>query len=75
MTYEEVFAELDVAARANLSERGVRAYTSYKAKLLADGDSPEDIEMILRGFIWDESESEAVDELRAIHGEDWPNKC
>ncbi len=62
MTYEEVFAELDVAARANLSERGVRAYTSYKARLVADGDSPEDVELILRGFIWDESESESADD-------------
>jgi hypothetical protein len=74
VTLDDVFKELDSAARANLSAKGVSSYEFYKRKLIADGDSPEEIEMILRGFIWDESESEAVDELVAEHGVDWANK-
>jgi hypothetical protein len=62
MTYEDVFKELDPAARANLSARGVQEYERYKASLVADGDSPEDVKLILRGFIWDESESESRQE-------------
>ncbi len=62
MTLEDVFKELDLAARANLSAKGVSSYEHYKAKLVADGDSPEDIDAILRGFIWDESESESAAE-------------
>jgi hypothetical protein len=61
-TYDEIFKELDPAAKANLSARGVQEYERYKASLVADGDSPEDVELILRGFIWDESESEGREE-------------
>lgn len=56
-TVADVFAELDPAARANLNARGVQEYEKYKARLLADGDSSETIEAVLRGFIWDSSET------------------
>lgn len=55
--YKTEIEELDAAARANLSHHGVSAYESYKSQLLADG-TPH-VEEILRGWIWDESESEA----------------
>jgi hypothetical protein len=61
-SYEEVFKELDAAARANLGDRGVREYEAYKVRLIADGDAPDEVELILRGFIWDQAECEARDE-------------
>ena len=54
--------ELDGAARANLSPRGVEAYEAYKADLLARNLPLDEIEQILRGFIWDESESESAED-------------
>lgn len=57
-TYEIIFSELDVDARVNLGDRGVPEYEAYKASLLAESVSPENIEMILRGFIWSQLESD-----------------
>jgi hypothetical protein len=56
MTYE-FFKELDAAARANLNDRGVRAYEEWKAHLLTNYEDRTDVEDILRGFIWDSSEA------------------
>jgi hypothetical protein len=56
-TYDQVFAELDGAARANLNDRGVHEYNRYKTELVAEGHSPQEVEEILRGFIWDASET------------------
>jgi hypothetical protein len=69
--FDSTLKEMDLTARANLSASGVSSYEHYKAQLIADGDSPEDIELTLRGFIWDESEEEAFKELTATHGEGW----
>ena len=52
------FTELDSAARCNLSSYGVSRYNDYKAQLINREKSYEDIELILRGFIWGEIESE-----------------
>lgn len=60
-TAKEVADALDGAARANLSQQGVKRFMEYKARLLADGTSAADINDILSGFIWDESESEGSD--------------
>jgi hypothetical protein len=50
--------ELDEAARANLSERGQSAYRAYRDQLIQENEP--DAELILSGFIWDESESESL---------------
>ncbi len=62
-TYDEIFDELDSAARNNLSTLSVREYEQYKVLLIARGVKPDDVDLILRGFIWDQSESEAVSEI------------
>ncbi|NEV75627.1 hypothetical protein DYI24_00890 [Rhodopseudomonas sp. BR0C11] len=48
--------ELDNAARVNLREKDLRYYEKYKADLIASGETEEDIDLILRGFIWDATE-------------------
>lgn len=55
-TYESVLAELDAAARVNLPASRLAAYDRYKADLIASCESPDDIDAILRGFIWAEIE-------------------
>jgi hypothetical protein len=50
------FRNLDAAARANLTDRNVQKYERYKASMIAGGDSQKEIETILCGFIWEESE-------------------
>lgn len=52
------FTDLDSAARCNLSSDGVNRYNDYKAQLINRKESYEDIDCILRGFIWEEIESE-----------------
>lgn len=57
MSYNEVFKALDVAAVANLNAAGVREYEAYKVRLVSEGVPPDEVEQILRGFIWDASEA------------------
>ena len=56
----KVLQELDTAARANLGLAGVERYRRYKAELLADETTPDDMDIILRGFIWGEIEQDAA---------------
>jgi len=67
MTREELFKELDAAARHNLSYAGLRRYDRRKAELCGNQSrvpgveeylAIHDIEAILRGFIWEEIEIE-----------------
>lgn len=51
---------LDVAARANLDDRGLRYYEPTKAELLADDEDADEIELVLTGLIWDASECGAL---------------
>jgi len=60
-TAREVADDLDGAALANLTPRGVQRFMEYKEQLLRKGTGVNDIDDILRGFIWDESESEGGD--------------
>lgn len=46
--------ELDSAARANLTDPAFRRYCETRDRLIAEGT--DDVEAILRGFIWAESE-------------------
>lgn len=57
---KEIADELDGAARANLSPCGVQEFMKYKEQLLAQGATADDIEDILRGFIWDASEPDGI---------------
>ena len=50
------FAELDGAAKSNLDDSGLAKYELYKKRLVAEGESEENMDAILTGFIWDESE-------------------
>lgn len=57
--YEEILSGLDAAARANLSDASVRDYERRKAELIAERQAPDELELILRGWIWDEIEIES----------------
>ena len=51
------FNSLDYDAKANLSSQSLARYHRYKDELIADGHTWKgDAELILTGFIWDESE-------------------
>lgn len=50
---------LDDAARVNLPPDGYVKYQEYRDGLLAEGRNLDDIEVILRGFIWGEIEEDA----------------
>lgn len=47
---------LDDAARVNLTTAGYNKYLRYRDDLLTEGRALDDIETILRGFIWGEIE-------------------
>ncbi len=56
---ERQWAELDEAARKNLTPIQLRGFFNYKSELHAGGHKwDDDAEVILRGFIWGESETE-----------------
>jgi len=44
--------DLDSAAKANLDEYDLLRYYEYKEELIGDGESDKEINLILRGFIW-----------------------
>lgn len=51
------FNSLDDDAKANLGSQSLARYHRYKDELIADGHTWKgDAELILTGFIWDESE-------------------
>lgn len=56
----QVEQDLDMAAKANLSARGLSRYHERKQELLSQGEDWEEIELILTGWIWDESEEESL---------------
>jgi type IV secretory pathway VirB4 component len=58
-------ANLDAAAQANLDPQGQRRYAEYKERLLAEGETTESLDQILRGFIWDELDLAAEDDDEA----------
>ena len=43
---------LDFAAKANLDEPDLLRYYEYKEEMISDGETDEEIDLILRGFIW-----------------------
>lgn len=54
----DVLKELDDAARVNLTPASCTKYREYRDGLLAEGRDLDDIEVILRGFIWGEIEEQ-----------------
>ena len=51
------FNSLDDDAKANLNGQSLERFHGYKDRLIADGHTWKgDAELILTGFIWDESE-------------------
>lgn len=56
MSIGRVGMTIDDLAKFNLNDQDHDRYVEYKKELVKDGETQEDIELILRGFIWDESE-------------------
>lgn len=54
----DALKELDDAARVNLTPASCTKYREYRDGLLAEGRDLDDIEVILRGFIWGEIEEQ-----------------
>ena len=47
------YKDIDESARVNLDYIDLMQYERYKESLIAEGETKENIEMILNGFIWD----------------------
>ncbi len=53
---------LDSSALTNLGAKGMPAYEAYKERLFSEGHSLDDIDTILRGYIWECLEQDSTDE-------------
>jgi len=51
------YTSIDNSASVNLNDNDYANYLKYKKQLIDDGETFEEIEKILTGYIWDEIEN------------------